>query len=211
VIRGIKKNGATPLDGYDFGYGGTGYRRSVFVLDLSGGEACAGGVLGWVASVRPGAPAGALWEHRVVDGNEWGRKAGKCRPGTSTGRLGRKSTRRGAGAQPYRFSTKCHDEETGLLYYGHYAHHWGRWLSKDPIGERGGVNLYGVVGNNPALFVDILGRVGFSPPALPHPDNASTHLGIYFQYPACVNDGWTRHCVNSCILQNLLHMDGLTQ
>jgi hypothetical protein len=25
VIRGIKKQGATPLDGYDFGYGGTGY------------------------------------------------------------------------------------------------------------------------------------------------------------------------------------------
>ncbi len=106
---------------------------------------------------------------------------------------------------------KCHDEETGLLHCGNYAHHWGRWLSKDPIGERGGVNLYGFVGNNPALFVDILGRVGFSPPALPHRDNASTHLGIYFQYPACVNDGWTRHCVNSCILQNLLHMGWLTQ
>ncbi len=80
MIRGIKKNGATPLDGYDFGYGGTGNRRYVWGLDLSGGEACAGGVLGWVASVRPGAPAGALWEHLVVDGSELGRKAGKCRP-----------------------------------------------------------------------------------------------------------------------------------
>ena len=91
VIRGVRKNGTTPLDGYDFGYGGTGYRRSVFVLDLSGAERGAGGVHGLVASARPGAPAGARRELPVVDGNEWGRKAGKCRPGTRTGRLGRRS------------------------------------------------------------------------------------------------------------------------
>ncbi len=51
--------------------------------------------------------------------------------------FGEEIPRRGVGAQPYRFSTKYHDEETGLLYYGHYAPHRGRWLSKDPIGERG--------------------------------------------------------------------------
>jgi hypothetical protein len=33
----------------------------------------------------------------------------------------------------------------------------GRWPSRDPIGERGGVNLYGFVGNEPLVWVDLLG------------------------------------------------------
>jgi RHS repeat-associated protein len=75
------------------------------------------------------------------------------------GPFGEEITRRGVGAQPFRFSTKYHDEETGLLYYGYryYNPRWGRWLSKDPIGERGGVNLYGMVGNDPLNYVDCLG------------------------------------------------------
>jgi hypothetical protein len=35
-----------------------------------------------------------------------------------------------------------------------------RWLSRDPIGERGGVNLYGFVRNHPLGRVDILGLTG---------------------------------------------------
>ncbi len=34
----------------------------------------------------------------------------------------------------------------------------GRWVSRDPIGERGGFNLYGYVGENPVSSVDPLGR-----------------------------------------------------
>ena len=33
----------------------------------------------------------------------------------------------------------------------------GRWPSRDPIGERGGVNLYGFVGNDGVDYVDIFG------------------------------------------------------
>jgi hypothetical protein len=33
----------------------------------------------------------------------------------------------------------------------------GRWLSRDPIGEDGGINLYGYVGNDPVNGVDPLG------------------------------------------------------
>jgi hypothetical protein len=31
------------------------------------------------------------------------------------------------------------------------------WPSRDPIGERGGINLYGFVDNNPRMFIDNLG------------------------------------------------------
>jgi len=41
-------------------------------------------------------------------------------------------------------STKYTDSETGLLYYGYryYMPGMGRWASRDPMGERGGKNLY---------------------------------------------------------------------
>jgi RHS repeat-associated protein len=35
-----------------------------------------------------------------------------------------------------------------------------RWLSRDPIGEAGGLNLYGYVGGNPVTLVDPLGLCG---------------------------------------------------
>ena len=59
----------------------------------------------------------------------------------------------------YRFSTKPIDPTTGLLYYGYrwYDPLTGRWPSRDPITERGGVNLYGFVGNDGVKWFDILG------------------------------------------------------
>ena len=50
----------------------------------------------------------------------------------------------------FRFSTKYHDAESGLVYYGYryYAPTLGRWLTRDPIEEQGGLNLYGFCGNN---------------------------------------------------------------
>lgn len=33
-----------------------------------------------------------------------------------------------------------------------------RWLSRDPLGESGGLNLYGYVGNNPTNMVDPFGK-----------------------------------------------------
>ncbi len=50
----------------------------------------------------------------------------------------------------YRFSTKPVEETSGLSFYGYryYAPQLGRWLSKDPIGERGGVNLLVILHNN---------------------------------------------------------------
>ncbi|MEI8311571.1 MAG: RHS repeat-associated core domain-containing protein, partial [Verrucomicrobiota bacterium] len=59
-------------------------------------------------------------------------------------------------ANPIRWSTKYQDWETGWAYYGFrfYNPQSGRWASKDPIGEQGGINLYGFVGNNPVNLID---------------------------------------------------------
>jgi RHS repeat-associated protein len=58
-----------------------------------------------------------------------------------------------------RFSTKYEDFETGLNYYGYryYGPQLGRWPSRDPIEEGGGLNLYGFVGNNGLNRIDLLG------------------------------------------------------
>jgi RHS repeat-associated protein len=74
--------------------------------------------------------------------------------GTLTRRTGSTSTR-----LQYRFSTKPRDFNTGLYYYGYrwYDPVTGRWPSRDPIEESGGVNLYGFNLNGPTNWIDILG------------------------------------------------------
>jgi RHS repeat-associated protein len=60
---------------------------------------------------------------------------------------------------PIRFSSKYTDDESDFLYYGHryYNPSTGRWPSRDPIGEKGGRNLYGFVANDPMGRFDKLG------------------------------------------------------
>jgi RHS repeat-associated protein len=45
------------------------------------------------------------------------------------------------------------------FYYGYryYSPELGRWVNRDPIGERGGLNIYGVVGNSSVNRQDFLG------------------------------------------------------
>jgi RHS repeat-associated protein len=64
-----------------------------------------------------------------------------------------------ARANPFRFSTKYQDEESDLIYYGYryYNPCTGRWLTRDPISEKGGLNIYHFARNNPIGYVDFLG------------------------------------------------------
>ncbi|MBK8915194.1 MAG: hypothetical protein IPM64_11455 [Phycisphaerales bacterium] len=65
-----------------------------------------------------------------------------------------------AAINPFRFSTKFLDPETGLYYYGYryYSPRLGRWINRDPIEERGGPNVFASLGNEPTAAIDALGH-----------------------------------------------------
>ncbi len=65
---------------------------------------------------------------------------------------------------PFRFSTKYQDDETDLVYYGHryYNASTGRWLSRDPKAETGGLNLYDFAANDGITKCDCLGLMTLS-------------------------------------------------
>jgi RHS repeat-associated protein len=67
-----------------------------------------------------------------------------------------RSTGAMANVNPFRFSTKWQDNESGFLYYGYryYNPSTGRWLNRDLIEERGGMNLYGFALNSAVNFYD---------------------------------------------------------
>jgi RHS repeat-associated protein len=62
-------------------------------------------------------------------------------------------------ACPFRWQTKWYDAESQHYYFGyrHYDPRFGRWLSRDPLGEAGGFNLYAYCGNDPVNRHDPLG------------------------------------------------------
>ncbi len=79
------------------------------------------------------------------------------------------------------FHGEFRDGESDLYNYGYRYYHpqFGRWISRDPIGERGGMNLYGFVENSSANRVDVLGLAccALPPPLVgpPAPYDEKTH------------------------------------
>jgi RHS repeat-associated protein len=61
---------------------------------------------------------------------------------------------------PYLFTGRAYDSETGLYYYRarYYKPSIGRFLQTDPMGYLGGLNLYTYCGNNPVIFADPYGE-----------------------------------------------------
>jgi RHS repeat-associated protein len=76
-----------------------------------------------------------------------------------------------ARGMPFRFSTKYTDYESDLVYYGYryYNPTTGRWVNRDPIGEEGGGNLHGFIGNSPINHLDPDGRQLWNPITVPPP------------------------------------------
>ena len=60
----------------------------------------------------------------------------------------------------YRYTGMERDEETGFTYHGarYYAPWLGRWISCDPIGIKGAINIYSYSYCNPILFFDLDGH-----------------------------------------------------
>ncbi len=70
-----------------------------------------------------------------------------------------RATGTAAKLNPFRFSTKYTDDETGLVYYGYrfYDPRNGRFINRDPIDIEGGYNLYAFVENKANYGWDYLG------------------------------------------------------
>jgi RHS repeat-associated protein len=67
-----------------------------------------------------------------------------------------------AKVNPFRFSTKFYDDESGLICFPrrYYVPLIGRWIGRDPAAEKGGPNLYAFVQNNAITGRDALGKMG---------------------------------------------------
>ncbi|MBI2927423.1 MAG: RHS repeat-associated core domain-containing protein [Verrucomicrobia bacterium] len=168
-------------------------RSYVWGLDLSGSEQGAGGV-GGLLLVKP-ASGNPLFV--AYDGN--GNVAGLIDATTGTtsaqyeyGPFGETIRMSGTGTvakdNPLRFSTKYQDDESDLLYYGYryYCPSTGRWMSRDPLSERGGRSLYAFVSNGPVARSDFLGLFPWIP-ILPAPPWVNAELDDWWVF---VQLGW---------------------
>ena len=133
---------------------------NVWGLDLSGGLQGAGGVGGLLATIQDGQTYFTAYD---ASGNvtEYVDTNGTVVAHREYGPFGRTIALTGDKKDDFThwWSTKPWDPTTGLNEYEYrkYSPELGRWSSKDPIGERGGRNLYAFVGNGPADGVDALG------------------------------------------------------
>jgi RHS repeat-associated protein len=137
-------------------------RRQVWGLDLDGSRGGLGGIGGllWIVSQANGthyaAPDGS--GNVVALFGTSGAETARYEYGPF-GELLRMSGTAIAAENPWRFSSKRQDPTTDWVHYEFrvYDPTSGRWLSRDPIGEAGGENLYGFVGNDPVNQVDLFG------------------------------------------------------
>jgi len=145
---------------------GTGHelkRTYLWGMDLSGSMQGAGGVGGLLSMTLHDTTTETFYPTYDGNGNisEYVDQAGEEAAHFEYDPFGNLTvdTHNNAATFPYRFSTKPQDHTTGLYYYGYryYDPVTGRWPSRDPIEEEGGINLYGFVGNNGVGRWDYLG------------------------------------------------------
>jgi RHS repeat-associated protein len=96
-----------------------------------------------------------------------------------------------------------------LTKYRAYDPQSGRWLSRDPIEESGGINLYAYVGGNPVSWKDPLGLDACSPTGVGdtsvcsyYDEMASANPGCSYYGEAagiCKNEGFIGQAVNKAV------------
>ena len=103
---------------------------------------------------------------------------------------------------PFRFSTKYTDDETELVYYGYryYSPELGRWINRDPIGERGSHNLSAVCRNNCVDHGDTLGQWIFDSGPSPEDRCEEAKARLLAMYPDL--DRLLAH--DDCAMDNVL-------
>jgi RHS repeat-associated protein len=157
-------------------------RSYVWGSDLSGSPQGAGGVGGLLETTYYGISTTNCF--LAYDGNGNVAALINAADGTITanyeyGAFGEPIRMTGAMAKnnPFRFSTKYDDDESDLLYYGYryYKPSTGTWPNKDPLEEKGGMDLYGFCENNPITLIDRDGRLYYT-----HPNGFSTQCGGYY-------------------------------
>lgn len=140
--------------------GATVTKIYVWGLDLSGTLQGAGGVGGLLAVLRNGTPYFPCYDANgnvtdYVDAN------GSVVAHREYDPFGNTTVATGSLVHDlhFWFSTKYFDEETGLYYYGNrfFAPFAKRFINFDPAGEDGGVNLYGMCGNDMLDSIDPFG------------------------------------------------------
>jgi RHS repeat-associated protein len=142
-------------------------RSYVWGLDLSGSQTGAGGIGGLLFGTFNGSNSTSSVAY-AFDGNGnvsalLDMKTGQIAAEYEYSPFGETIRATGplAKENPFRFSTKRTDDTTGLIFYEYriLRPDIGRWLSRDPIEEEGGLLLYGFVYNDPINQVDPDGEI----------------------------------------------------
>jgi len=105
------------------------------------------------------------WFRKMLDGTQWTQNVEslksdlEMRPGGFFEHPGFPSVPRVGTRRSRQFFKFGSDPGSGVHYYGYryYNPETGRWLNRDPIGERGGGNLLANVGNDTVNTFDLLG------------------------------------------------------
>ena len=90
------------------------------------------------------------------------------------------ATETGSVVPDFGFTGQYIDRSSGLALarYRGYSANLGRWMSRDPMGLRGGLNLYGYVNNRPISFIDPDGRYAVAAA----PIAVEIGIAVYFAY-----------------------------
>lgn len=152
---------------YQGGMGGSPVlsTRQTWGLDLSGSLQGAGGVGGLImVETLPSGGGSPVPSFPTYDGNgnitAWVNASGSVIARQRYDAYGNLIEQTGTAPSNYGFSTKPQEKVTRFHYYGFrfYDALTGRWPSRDPIEEKGGVNLYGFCMNCGISRIDILGN-----------------------------------------------------